>query len=375
MKMLIDCAARLRAAAGSLLAAALLVSVAIPLHAETLLVVRKSADAVDFVDPGSGLSLATVAVGFAPHEISRSPDGRFAAVSNYGTRDRPGTTISILDLEHPRELRRIELGRFRRPHGMVWYAEDRIALTTEEPAALLVVDPRAARVVTQVATGQTGSHMVAVTANPLRAFVTNLGAGSTTVIDLAGGRRISDVATGAGSEAIAISRDGGEVWVAAGQAGTLTVFDAQTLDVRATLPLPGRPIRIVMAPDGTALVTCAASSEIVAFDARSRRELGRRSLAAPLGTGAERAGAGGTGSVVPVGVALGADAASVFVAATQADAVLELALPELTVRRAIAVPGQPDGMALTPVMPQAQCHACEAPADPFAPDEPRTGTP
>jgi DNA-binding beta-propeller fold protein YncE len=370
MTIFIDCVAR-RRRVGSLLVAALLGFVAIPLHAETLLVVRKSADAVDFLDPGSGLTLSSVPVGFAPHEISRSPDGRFAAVSNYGTRDRPGTTISILDLEHPRELRRIELGQFRRPHGIVWYAEDRIAVTTEEPAALLAVDPRAARVVMQVATGQAGSHMVAVIADPLRAFVTNLGAGSTSVIDLAGGRRIGDVATGAGSEAIAISRDGGEVWVAAGQAGTLTVFDARTLEVRARLRLPGRPIRIVMTPDGTALVTCAASSEIVALDARDRRELGRRSLAAPLGTDAQRAGAG---SVVPVGVVLGADAESVFVAATQADVILDLALPELTVRRAIAVPGQPDGMALTPVMPQAQCHACEAPADPLAPEEPPAGT-
>ncbi len=104
---------------------------------------RKSAGAVDLIDPGSGLTLDSVEVGFAPHEISRSPDGRFAAVSNYGTRERPGTTLSIIDLEHPRELRRIELGEWRRPHGVAWYAPDRIALTTEEPAGLLVIDPRA----------------------------------------------------------------------------------------------------------------------------------------------------------------------------------------------------------------------------------------
>jgi len=41
----------------------------------------------------------------------------------------------------------------------------------------------------------------------------------------------------------------------------------------------------------------------------------------------------------------------------------------LTVTRTIDVPGEPDGMALTPIMPQAVCHACEAPADPYAPGE------
>ena len=32
------------------------------------------------------------------------------------------------------------------------------------------------------------------------------------------------------------------------------------------------------------------------------------------------------------------------------------------------VQGEPDGMALTPIMPQAVCHACEAPADPYGPN-------
>ena len=210
-----------------------------PAQADTLLVVRKSAGAVDLVDPGSGLTLDSVAVGFAPHEISRSPDGRFAAVSNYGTRERPGTTLSIIDLEHPRELRRIELGEWRRPHGVAWYAPDRIALTTEEPAGLLVIDPRAGHVLMQIATGQAGSHMVAVAPDTSRAFVTNRGGGSTTVIDLASGRKLADVTTGVGSEAIALTPDGREVWVAAREAGTVTMFDADSHEVRATLPVTG----------------------------------------------------------------------------------------------------------------------------------------
>jgi DNA-binding beta-propeller fold protein YncE len=359
-----DCAARRRRAARSLLAATLLGLVAIPLHADTLLVVRKSAGAVDFVDPGSGVKLASVAVGFAPHEISRSPNGRFAAVSNYGTRDRPGATISVLDLEHPRELRRIELGEFRRPHGIVWYADDRISVTTEEPAALLVVDPVAARVVMEVAPGQAGSHMVAVIPDPLRAFVTNRIGASTTVIDLAGGRKIADVATGSGSEAIAITADGREVWVAAREAGTITVLDSRDLAVLATLTVPGQPIRIVMTSNGMALVSCAGSSELIAFDARSRRESARAAIDVPLAADAGTRAGAATGAV-PVGILVAGDGTA-FVAATRADKLLTLALPGLAVTRIIDVPGEPDGMAMTTVMPQAQCHACEAPPDPLA---------
>ncbi|HSW33747.1 MAG TPA: hypothetical protein VLH36_09060, partial [Steroidobacteraceae bacterium] len=52
---------------------------AAPAGAETLLVVRKSDAAVDLIDPGSGARLASVSLGYAPHEVSVSPDGRLAA--------------------------------------------------------------------------------------------------------------------------------------------------------------------------------------------------------------------------------------------------------------------------------------------------------
>jgi hypothetical protein len=355
-----------------LLAALALGGRPLPAIADTLLVVRKAADALSLVDPGSGATLASVPVAHAPHEVGRAPDGRLAAVSNYGTRDRPGGTLSIVDLEHPRELRRLELGGWRRPHGVAWYAPDRIAVTTEDPAGLTIVDPRAGRVVAQIATDQAGSHMVAVAQNHARAFVTNLAAGSTSVIDLADGRKLSDVPTGRGSEAIAVTADGGEVWVAAREAGTLTIFDARTYALRATVPLAGAPIRIVMTDD-LALVSCAGSGEIVAFDVRDRREVGRyriegSALPPDASDGVRRAGTG----AVPVGMIAAADGRSVFIAATALDRIVQLALPALTVERTIDVEGEPDGLALTSFMPQAVCHACEAPADPLTSDERET---
>jgi DNA-binding beta-propeller fold protein YncE len=348
--------------ARALLAALALVCAPSAASADTLIVVRKAADAIGFVDPGSGATLASVSVAHAPHEVARAPDGRLAAVTNYGTRDSPGSTLSIIDLEHPRELRRLELGGWRRPHGVAWYAPERIAVTTEDPAGLMIVDPRAGRIVTRVVTDQAGSHMVAVTPDHALAFVTNLGAGSTSVIDLTEGRKLGDIPTGAGSEAIAVTADGREVWVAARDAGTLTAFDARTSAVLATIPLPGAPIRIAMAAE-LALVSCAASGEIVAFDVRGRREVGRRWVDA---TPSAPDGPGGARRTVPVGLVVAAD--SVFVAATAIDRIVQLALPSLTIERTIDVEGEPDSMALTSVMPQAVCHACEAPADPLGSD-------
>jgi DNA-binding beta-propeller fold protein YncE len=49
----------------------------------------------------------------------------------------------------------------------------------------------------------------------------------------------------------------------------------------------------------------------------------------------------------------------VYVAATMADRVLQLDARTLEVRQVVQVGGEPDGLALTPVLPNAPCHACE----------------
>jgi DNA-binding beta-propeller fold protein YncE len=336
-----------------------------PVAAETLLVVRKTDDAVDFVDPGSGLRLASVALGHAPHEVSVSPDGRRAAVTNYGTRERPGSTLSIVDLEHPKELRRIDLAPHTRPHGVAWFSADRIAVTAEGTRHLLVVDPGAGRVVSVIGTGQEVSHMVAVSRDGARAYVTSIGSGTTTALDLAAGRKLGDIATGAGSEALALTPDGRELWVAARSDGHLAVVDAASLAVQARLPLPGIPIRIAMTPDGkTALVTCAGASELVAFDVAARSERARRRVDVPLApTAGQRPFAQlAPGSALPVGLLVSGDGRSAYVAATMGDAVVQYDTTTLGPLRTLEVGGEPDGLAATAVVPRAPCHAC-APGD------------
>jgi DNA-binding beta-propeller fold protein YncE len=338
-----------------------------PAPAETLLVVRKSEAAVDFVDPGSGARLATVAVGHGPHEISVAPDGRLAAVSNYGTREQPGSTLSIVDLEQPRELHRIGLEPHSRPHGVAWFAPDRVAVTVEGSGHLLVVDPRTGGIVSAIATGQDVSHMVAVDGGGRRAYVTNIGSGTTTALDLVAGRKLGDVATGAGSEALALTPDGRELWVAARAAGQLAIVDTATLGIRATLPLPGIPIRIAITPDGrTALVSCAGSSEVVALDVASRAERARHvvDVAPVAGTESRAMARLAPGSALPIGLLVGRGGSEVFVAVTMADAVLRLDAATLAALGRIDIGGEPDGLARTAVLPKAPCHACEAPAQP-----------
>jgi DNA-binding beta-propeller fold protein YncE len=343
-----------------LLAAALL---AVPAAAETLLVVRKSDDALDFMDPGSGLRVATTALGHAPHEVSVAPDGRRAVVSNYGTREQPGSTLSIVDLEQPHEQRRIDLAPHTRPHGVAWFAADRIAVTVEGSQHLLVVEPDTGRIVAAIATGQELSHMVAVSGDGSRAYVTNIGSGSATAIDLVAGRKLGDTATGSGSEALALTPDGRELWVAARADGQLAIVDTASLAVVERLPLQGVPIRLAITPDGrTAFVTCAGSAELVAFDVASRQERGRRKVDVPLAAGADQRPFArlAPGSTLPVGLLIARDGRSTYVASTMGDRVEQYDVTTLAPLRSIPVAGEPDGLAATHFVPRAACHACTA---------------
>jgi YVTN family beta-propeller protein len=345
-------------------------------RAETLLVVRKSAAALDFVDPGSGVRLATVQVGNAPHEVAVSPDGAVAVVSNYGTREAAGSSVSVIDVKHPRELRRIDLGAGARPHGVAWVGPDRVVVTSEGTGRLILLDPYAGRVLDRRLTEQQTSHMVAVDAATGTAYVANIGSGSVSAVSLppksqadASSTNIAPeiIATGSGSEGLALRPGVAELWVAARQDGSIAIVDTRTHAVVTRLPVPGVPIRVAFSADGArAYVTCAGSSEIAVFDANARRELARRKIDVPLAPGASNRPFAGLapGSALPVGLAISADGRLVYVAATMADRIVVLDASTLQAGRTIAVEGEPDGLALTSVLPQAKCHACAAPPEP-----------
>jgi DNA-binding beta-propeller fold protein YncE len=206
--------------------------------------------------------------------------------------------------------------------------------------------------------------MVVVDAGGQRAYVTNIGSGTTTALDLAAGRKLTDLATGAGSEALALTPDGRELWVAARAAGELVIVNTDKLEVTARLPLPGIPIRIAITPDGrTALVTCAGTAEVVALDVATRSERVRRRVDVPKAPGADQRPLArlAPDSVLPIGLLVSGDGVSAFVAATMGDVVVQFATGSLEPLRTIGVGGEPDGLAVTAVLPKATCHAC-APA-------------
>jgi YVTN family beta-propeller protein len=318
---------------------------------QTLVVLNKSDATASLIDIGTGKVAATLPTGQGPHEAAAAPDGKRVLVSNYGGPGAPGSSLTLLDVGAGRVLKTIELGEYRRPHGLAWIDDRRAAVTAEAQKALLVVDVEAGKVESAIVTGQETTHMVVVTPDHARAFTANIGSGGITAVDLKAGKVLAHVPTGAGAEGIDLTPDGKQVWVTNREADTVSVVDAASLKVVKTLPAKAFPIRARSTPDGAqVLVSHARSSDIAVFEAAGMKELARIRIDVPLAAGPKdgRMLAGFGDSAVPIGIVITPDGKKAFVAAANADAIVVVDLAARAVTGTLKAGREPDGMAYVP---------------------------
>lgn len=330
------------------------VSSAVAKDSGTLLVLNKSDNTVSLIDLASKQSVATIPTGIAPHEVAVSPNGKIAVVANYGNQQTPGSSLTVIDLPSKTALKTIDLGPYRRPHGIIWLKGDEIAVTSESNKSLLIVDVMKGTVTAAVITDQNVSHMVVVAQKRGRAFVANIGSGSVTAIDLKERKKLSDIQTGAGAEGIDISPDQKEVWVTNRAANTVSVIDVNSLRVIASIESKDFPIRVKFAPGGrTALVSNARSGDVVVFDTATRKEIKRIPMqlkAAEGSTAGQRLFGNQFGqSPVPVGILVAPKLSNVFVANTNADIVTVIDLKSWEIVGRLTAGKEPDGLGYSPL--------------------------
>lgn len=230
-----------------ILATALLATAALPAAARDLLLVgNKGEDTFGIYDLADGKQLAKLPTGAQPHEIAVMGDGTQAAIVNYG-----GTSIDIIDLDPLGKVATIELSPNKRPHGLLWMPRsERLIATTEGSSSVAIVEPDGK--ITSIATGQQGSHMVALLGEE-RAFVANIGSGTVSVLDLVRNAKLRDLAVGGKPEGVAVA--GSKVFVGDLSAPRVTVYDAGTYEKLAELAIDGNAIRVIASPDGKTVAT------------------------------------------------------------------------------------------------------------------------
>jgi DNA-binding beta-propeller fold protein YncE len=316
----------------------------------TLAVANKAEATVSLIDLGSGDVVATLPTGEGPHEIGISPDGRFALVTNYGTRDRGGNSLTLIDIAAAGVVKTVELGEYGKPHGVEWLDDETAAVTVEANKALIIVDIARDKVMQSIGTDQEISHMVALDPQRGRAYTANIGSGSVTVLDLGKGTREANIATGEGAEGIAVSASGEHIWVTNRGADTITILDADTLEAAGEIVSEGFPIRATATPKGQVLVTRARAGDLAIYDAETFEE--RRVVAFDIESMdvEERLFGDRFGnSSVPIGVVVDAGGETAWVAHANADVITEIDLGSGEITRMLRAGKEPDGMGFSPL--------------------------
>lgn len=294
-----------------------------------LLVLNKAENTLAIIDPQGYKVIAKVPTGEGPHEVIASADGKLAFVANYGTQTVLGNSLSVIDLEAKKELRRVDLGALRRPHGIV-FINGKVYFTCEVNRLIARYDPAADKVDWLMGTGQDATHMLVATADAKRIYTANIRSNTVTVFDSSiPPMKVIQIPVGNQPEGIDLSPDGKELWVGQNTEGKITIIDTATNKVKESLQTGGVPIRVKFTPDGKrVLVSSAESGELIVLDAGTRKEVKRIAV-----------------GETPVGILITPDGKRAFVATMQTGQVTAVNLADLTVIKKIE-PGQgPDGLA------------------------------
>lgn len=297
----------------------------------TLLVGNKGEDTLSLIDLASGKELARLPTGRMPHEIAVSPDGRQAAVVAYG-----GKSIDIFDLAARTKLRTVDLAPNQGPHGLIWLDDGRLVATAERSQSLVVVDTKQGDALTSIATAQRGTHMVAISPDKSRAYTANIPDGTVSVIDLAAGSKLRDIAVGGQPEGIALTTDGRTLWVGDLQNPRVQAFDTASFERLAEVKTGPVPIRVAASPDGRWIVTSnVGDGSLTVIDAATRQPVRTVEVS-------------GTDEAAQVTILFSADGSRLYAAETGRDQVAEIDFASGKVLRRIPAGKNGDGLAIAP---------------------------
>jgi DNA-binding beta-propeller fold protein YncE len=283
-----------------------------PTPKASLLVLSKQDHTLAIVDPTDLHVVARIPVGDDPHEVVASADGRTAYVSNYGF--GAFHSLCVIDLINQSQVRFIDLGALRGPHGLQ-FALGKVFFTAEAAKAIGSYDPASATIDWIMGTGQDRTHMLFVFPDGKRIATTNVNSATVTLMEQVPPRpmgpppgmtspgantsgprpgspppppgpnwQLTVIPVGRGSEGFDISPDLKEGWVANAQDGTVSMIDLASKRVTATLDINVRGAnRLKFTPDGK-LALISAGPEVVVVDTATHRVIKR------LGTGGDGGG-------------------------------------------------------------------------------------
>lgn len=291
-----------------------------------LAIVEKKAGEVGFYS-SDGKRLAGVKVGQYPHEIVLSPDRRFAYVSDNGVLwmtnpGQGGNTISIIDLAARKRVGVIELGEYRRPHGMdIHGPTNRMVCTIENPDGMLLIDLTARKVVRKYDVQGTSPHMVIFDPGGEWAYVSNTGTHTLAAVHLATGE-VKLIPTDERPQGAVFAADKRTLYLTNSDGHSISIIDATKKERVGAIRTGQGPGRIAITPDQKTLVYNLQAGQAVGFaDIAARKEVARIDL-------------GGN----PLSLTMSGDGRHAYAGVQDQDKVFVISVPERKIVRVFQTP-------------------------------------
>lgn len=298
----------------------------------TLLVVGKSDNSVAFIDLASGKTKSTLPTGEGPHELVVSDDGRWAVVSDFVG----GNSLTVIDIANRKIARTISFRKYPRPHGIQFLANQaHIAATSGVKNAVVIADIHTGKILKEISTTQTGTHMVAVDRAKSLAYSSNMRSNSIAVLDLNAGKFLKAIDTAQTPEAIRLNGAGSEIWYGANKKGLIKVISSDSGRELAEWTGFKFPYRVLFTQDNSIAVVPDFRQDYVRFfDPQAKKELGTLELGEGAG---------------PQGVILHPNDKTLFLSLNRKHKVLAIDIHERKVVAEFKSGPNPDGIGYTPL--------------------------
>lgn len=242
-----------------------------------LYIVNKLSKSVTIFDLQMGTQIKELPFEIEPHEATTLSNPNRVVVTNYGSPEVGGNSITVIDANTNSINENISLGESLRPHGIITFPKgNKVGVVTDTGNHLTVVDVNTGIVEKQISTKQDISHLLVHHPNKPLVYVANINSGSISVIDLELDKVVEVIVCSKRAEGIAITPDGSEVWVTNIEENFISVVNTDTNKITDRIATGKQPLRIKFSNDGKhCLVSNSSEGTISVYKTSTKKQISK----------------------------------------------------------------------------------------------------
>lgn len=309
-----------------------------------LYVVNKASSSITIFDLFEGKQIKELFVEIEPHEATTLTNPKRVIVTNYGTPDIEGKSITVINAKTNTIEKTIALGESFMPHGIIALPQpNKVGVVTDIGNDLSVVNVATGVVEKQIATQQDFSHLLVHHPFKPLIYVTNINSGSVSVIDVEQDKVIKIIPCSKRAEGIDITPDGSELWVTNIKENFISVINTETYKTTARIDTGKEPLRLKFSNDGKqCLVSNAGDGTVSVYNAKTKKQIssiripGKKNIIEKVLYRTPR----------PVGILMHPNGLYAFVSNLTAGRVEVIDMRNFTLVSSIKVGNMPDGLTM-----------------------------